>query len=123
MSDESTPERGAFGARPTPPQGGALGPGPGSVGFFSALFDFSFTHFVTPKLVRFVYVLITVFLGLLWLVSTITAFATDASVGLLALVGGGFVFLIYLALSRMSLEFFLSVVRMSEDIHKRLPTA
>ena len=30
---------------------------------------------------------------------------------------------IYLAVIRMTLEFYLSVVRMSEDIHKRLPQA
>ena len=76
-----------------------------SSGFISALFDFTFTRFVTPMLVRFVYLLATVVLAVTWLAFLITAF----------------IVIIYLALIRMTLEFYLSVVRMSQDIHQRLP--
>ncbi|MEW1955748.1 DUF4282 domain-containing protein [Terrabacter sp. NPDC080008] len=92
-------------------------------GFFTALFDFSFTNFVTPILVRFVYVLATVALVVMWLVFLVTGFATSLGAGLLALVLGPVLLVIYLAVVRMTLEFYLSVVRMSEDIHKRLPHA
>ena len=40
-----------------------------------------------------------------------------------ALILGPVFVIIYLAVIRMTLEFYLSVVRMSEDIHKRLPQA
>lgn len=111
----------SYGAAGSGGQPAPTGPADGGTGFLSALFDFSFTHFVTPQLVRIVYILVTIFLGLAWLFYTVVALAASTGFGLLVLVGGGFVFLIYLALARMSLEFFLSVVRMSEDIHKRLP--
>ena len=71
-----------------------------AAGFLRALFDFSFSTFITPKVVRFVYILAT---------------------GLLVLLVGPIVMLVYLALIRMTLEFYLAITRMSQDIHHRLP--
>ena len=93
-----------------------------SAGFFRALFDFGFHHFVTPMIVRFVYVLATIGLGLFYLVLVISGFASDepaAGVGIM--IGGALAFVVYLALIRMTLELYLSIVRMSEDIHKGFP--
>jgi hypothetical protein len=92
-----------------------------SKGFLGALFDFSFTHFVTPMIVKFVYVLAVVALGLTWLFFLIAAFAESAGIGVVVLILGPIGMLIYLAFIRMTLEFYLAVTRMSEDIHKRLP--
>jgi len=92
-------------------------------GFFTALFDFSFTNFVTPILVRFVYLLATVALVVGWLVFLFAGFANSVGAGLVALVLGPIFVIIYLAVIRMTLEFYLSVVRMSQDIHQRLPQA
>jgi hypothetical protein len=94
-----------------------------SAGFFTALFDFSFTNFVTPILVRFVYLLATVALVATWLVLLLASFLRGFGSGLSVLVLGPIFLVIYLAVIRMTLEFYLSVVRMSEDIHKRLPQA
>jgi hypothetical protein len=142
MSDLNPPEQGAFGMPPAPPShsGGATTPIPStpqpqspnpagrtpaaassSAGFLTALFDFSFTHFVTPKLVRFVYILATIALAVAWFGYLLIAFAASATLGLAVLLLGPVVLVIYLALIRMTLEFYLSVVRMSEDINKRLP--
>ncbi|GAB3878192.1 hypothetical protein GCM10028802_19070 [Terrabacter terrigena] len=92
-------------------------------GFFTALFDFSFTNFVTPILVRFVYLLATVALVATWLVLLFSGFVQGVGTGLAVLILGPIFLVIYLAVIRMTLEFYLSVVRMSEDIHKRLPQA
>jgi hypothetical protein len=111
------------------PTGGPSGmssiPDPTSegAGFFTALFDFSFTNFVTPILVRFVYLLATVALVASWLIFVIVGFTQNVGTGLAALILGPIFVIIYLAVIRMTLEFYLSVVRMSEDIHKRLPQA
>jgi hypothetical protein len=116
-------------AVPAAPTGGPGGmssipdPAKEGAGFFTALFDFSFTNFVTPILVRFVYLLATVALALSWLIFVIVGFANGVGTGLGALVLGPIFLVIYLAVIRMTLEFYLSVVRMSEDIHKRLPQA
>ena len=98
----------------------AAGDGKGVV---SALFDFSFTNLVTPKLVRFVYLLATIGLGLGWVFFLISAFASSATFGLVVLVFGPLVLLVYLALIRMTLEFYLSITRMADDINRRLPQA
>jgi hypothetical protein len=92
-------------------------------GFLGALFDFSFTNFVTPILVRFVYLLATVALTASWLIFVFVGFARGVGSGLTALILGPIFLVIYLAVIRMTLEFYLSVVRMSEDIHRRLPQA
>jgi hypothetical protein len=79
----------SYGPPPSDPYGQPPAPGtpPPSKGFFGALFDFSFEHFVTPMIVKVVYLL-----GIL----------------------------LYLCLIRMTLEFYLAVTRMSQDIHQRL---
>ena len=93
-----------------------------SKGFFAALFDFSFNSFVTPKIVKFVYVLATILLVLTYLFFVIAAFADDnAGFGIAVLLLGWIPFLFYLALIRMTLEFYYSIVRMSQDINERLP--
>ena len=104
----------------------AYGPGPGvasstpnSKGFFAALFDFSFSHFITPMIVKAVYILAVVALGLLWVVLLLGALSQSAASGLLVLVLGPVVILIYLAFIRMTLEFYLAIVRMSQDVHQR----
>lgn len=119
---------------PYPPSTPGPEPGPGptgnpssdlvneSVGFLRALFDFRFHHFVTPVIVRFVYLLATIGLGLLYFSFVVSGFASDEpAYGLFALIGGAIGFVLYLALIRMGLEVSMAMVRMSEEIHKRVP--
>ncbi|MGW5239386.1 DUF4282 domain-containing protein [Monashia sp. NPDC004114] len=114
---------------PAPPTGGPSGvssipdPAKEGAGFFNALFDFSFTNFVTPILVRIVYLLATAALVASWLVFLFAAFAQNVGSGITVLILGPVFLIIYLAVIRMTLEFYLSVVRMSMDIHQRLPQA
>ena len=89
-------------------------------GFFKALFDFSFSTFITPKIVKFAYAISVGALGLLWVFMVIGGFADNAASGLLALIIGPVLILLYLVFIRMTLEFYVAIVRMSEDIHQRL---
>ena len=123
----------AYGAPPPPsappsyptsqgsPYDGPAAQSTDAAGFFKALFDFSFSSFITPKVVKFVYILATVLLGVLWLFWIVAGFSQNAGLGLFILVAGAVGFIVYLALIRMTLEFFLAIVRMSEDVHHRLP--
>lgn len=113
-----------------PPQGyGAPAPSPGTgpmpgggdlgasaKGFLGSLFDFSFTSFVTPKIIRVLYILLTVLIAIGYVVFTVTTFANSAALGLLVLVVGAVVAVAYLALGRVVLEFYMAVFRMSDDI-------
>ena len=94
-----------------------------SAGFLPALFDFSFNSFVTPKIVRFVYVLATIWAVVMYVIVVISSFTQSVTTGLIALVFGPLIAIIWLAVVRIGLEFGISVVRMSEDVHKRLPHA
>jgi hypothetical protein len=109
---------------PPPPAPPSSGPSGGTTGFFGALFDFSFSHFITPKIVKVAYVLATVLLSLVLLGYLIVALASEEpALIVLVLFVGPFVALLYLIFIRMTLEFFVAIVRMSEDVHRRLPGA
>lgn len=86
----------------------------------AALFDFSFTTFATPGLIKILYIVGTALLLIGWLGFTIVNFAGSGAVaGIVTFLLGAVVVLFYLAFLRLSLEFYFAVVRMSEDIHHR----
>ncbi len=90
--------------------------------FISSLFDFSFQSFVTPKIIKVVYVIVTAFIGLSIVFGFVSALATgEALIIIFALILLPIVGIIYLALARMSLELYYAVIRLSEDVHERLP--
>ncbi len=90
--------------------------------FFSALFDFGFQSFVTPKIIKVVYIVLTAVIGLGVLFFLIGALLTGEALNIIAaLILAPLIGLIYLALARMSLELYYAVIRLSEDVHERLP--
>ena len=87
-------------------------------GFLGALFDFGFTSFVTPKVIKVLYMLIVIGTVVSALVFTIVAFKASTVFGFLMLVFGDPLFiLIVLAIYRIILEFFVVTFRVAEDIH------
>jgi hypothetical protein len=88
-----------------------------SKGFFGALFDFSFTSFVTTRIIKVLYALILVLAVLSALVYTVIAFRVSAVFGFLTLVIGDPLFIIIvMAFWRLVLEAFVVVFRIAEDI-------
>jgi Domain of unknown function (DUF4282) len=86
-------------------------------GFLGALFDFGFTSFVTPKIIRVLYVLIVTGTVVSAMVFTIIVFKASVAFGILTLVLGDPLFiLIVLAIYRIILEFFVVTFRVAEDI-------
>ncbi len=86
-------------------------------GFLGALFDFGFTSFVTPKMIKVLYMLIVIGTVVSALVFTIVAFKASTVFGFLMLVFGDPLFiLIVLAIYRIILEFFVVTFRVAEDI-------
>jgi hypothetical protein len=114
------PQPGTF--QPGAPQPGAFAEGAPqqaahSKGFFGALFDFSFTTFVTTKIIKVLYVLILVLAVVSALVYTIIAFKVSTGFGFLTLVIGDPLFIIIvMAFWRLVLEAFIVVFRISDDI-------
>jgi hypothetical protein len=110
------PGQPGYGQPPTAPVGGPPQQGKGA---FSALFDFDFNTFATPTVVKILYVVGMVLLGLLYVGMLIGGFTQGVGVGLITLVVGAVVVLFALILFRVTLEFYYALVRMSEDIHQQ----
>jgi hypothetical protein len=83
----------------------------------SGLFDFRFDSFVAPRLIRSLYALIVVVTLLSALIWVILAFRVNAALGVLVLVIAAPLWtIIVIGIWRVVLEFFMAVLRMSEDI-------
>jgi hypothetical protein len=111
---EARPDTG----RPAAATGGR-GPdrGADAQGFLGALFDFGFTSFVTPKVIKVLYMLIVISTVVSALVFTIVVFKASVAYGVLTLFFGDPLFiLIVLAIYRIILEFFVVTFRVAEDI-------
>ncbi len=85
------------------------------MGILGALFDFSFTEFLTAQLVKFLYGLTVIGVGLAYIVVVLGSFGQGAGQGLLALVGGGIVALLALAYVRVVLEFIMVLFQIYEN--------
>jgi hypothetical protein len=86
-------------------------------GFLGALFDFSFTSFVTTRIIKVLYVLILIMTSIAALVYTIIAFRLSPGFGFLTLVIGDPLFIIIvMALWRLVLESFVVRFRIAEDV-------
>lgn len=84
-------------------------------GFFASLFDLSFSSLVTTKVIKFVYVLTLIAIGLLGLVFIVAAFVKSLALGLLTLVIlAPLVSLFYVVYARVLLEFVIAVFRIME---------
>lgn len=110
---------------PDQPQysGGAGTPSPAwrsqTKGFFGALFDFRFNHFATFSVIRVLYVLGFIDIALTCLAFITFGFMFGGRLGIIYLLIGLVASVVCLAFLRVTLEFFFSVARMSEDIRKR----
>jgi hypothetical protein len=95
----------------------ALGAVADSRSFLGALFDFGFTSFMTPKVIKVLYILLVIGTVASALVFTIIAFRASTAIGLLTLVFGDPLFIfIVLAFYRIILEFFVVTFRVADDI-------
>lgn len=86
-------------------------------GFVGSLFDFGFNSFVTPKVVKVVYVLIMAGLALAEVGYLLFAFKESTIFGIISLlVLCPLSFFVYLALWRILLELFIVIFRISDDL-------
>ena len=118
------------GAATPPPQWSAVGgvqqapsgrsKSQGEKGFIGSLFDFSFSSFVTPKIVKVLYVLITIWTALLALTILVIGFRTGGLAGglfTLIIIEPIFI-LLTLGIYRVVLEAFMVVFRIYEETKK-----
>ena len=86
-------------------------------GFFSSLFDYSFSSFITPKIVRVLYVLLTIAVSLWTLTFLVLAFRASAGLGIVfLLIGGPIFFVIAMIYVRVALELAIVFFRIHADV-------
>jgi Domain of unknown function (DUF4282) len=99
---------------PKPQQGQDVS---GSRGFLASLFDFGFNSFVTPKVVKAVYVLAMILIALWLLAFAVAAFAVNRVLGIAALfILCPILFIVELALWRLFLELVMVIFRIADDV-------
>jgi hypothetical protein len=89
-------------------------------GFLQTLFDFSFTHFFTPKIIKLLYGLSIFFAGLIGILFIIFGFSASTGFGIFALlIGAPLIFLLAVICSRIYLELMIAVFRIADSLASR----
>jgi len=83
-------------------------------GFLGSIFDFSFTEFITIRIIKFLFILGIIFAAIGTLLLIITSFSKGIGAGILALVLSPLVFLVYVLLARIWCEMVIVVFRIAD---------
>lgn len=85
-------------------------------GFFSSLFDLSFSEFITTRIIKLLFVLLIIMSGIMALGMIVSGFASKSgAIGILALLLSPVVFLIYVVMARVWLELVIVAFRIAEN--------
>ncbi|MFV1969970.1 MAG: DUF4282 domain-containing protein [Acidimicrobiia bacterium] len=79
------------------------------------LFDLSFEKFITPSVVKIVYILVIVLAGLMWLFAAIAGISNGIVGFLVGVIVGGFAFLIIILIYRIFLELTMILFRIHDN--------
>lgn len=85
-------------------------------GFFSALFDFSFSQFITTRLIPILYGLALVVGAVMALFYLVVGFRFGFGMGILAIIVVPICYVLYAMYLRVLLEVLIVVFRISEDV-------
>jgi uncharacterized protein DUF4282 len=88
-------------------------------GFFGSLFDYSFSSYITPRIIKVLYVLATILVALWTLVIILIAFKASSGLGIATLlIGGPIYFVIMMIGARLTLEFLSAFFRIHGDVQE-----
>jgi hypothetical protein len=82
------------------------------------LFDFSFEKFITPSVVKIVYILVIVMAGLTWLMMIVAGLSNGIGGFLFGAVFGGLMFIIIILIYRIFLELTMILFRIHDNTEK-----
>ncbi len=87
-------------------------------GFLGALFDFSFSEFITIKLIKILYILGIIFSTIVAIIFIVSGFNISTGVGIIFLILSPIIFLLYVILIRIWLEIIIVVFKIAENTKK-----
>ncbi len=79
------------------------------------IFDFSFTKFVTPIVVKIAFIVMMVFAGLMWLAIIFGGFADGFWSGIGAIIFGGLAFLMLVLMYRIMFELVMVIFAIKKN--------
>ncbi len=86
-------------------------------GFFGSLFDYSFGSYITPKIIKVLYVLATVLVALWTLALVLIAFNVSSGLGVITLlILGPFYFVVAMIYARVFLELLSAFFHIHDDV-------
>lgn len=91
---------------------------PAPTGFLGSLFDFTFSEFITIRLVRVIYVLGLIMVGVAAVLILGQGFSLGFFVGLFSIVLAALVFLLSAMYLRVGLEVLVVVFKIAENVTK-----
>ncbi len=86
------------------------------LGFFSSLFDVSFSSFITTKLIKALYTILAILSAIGAIIFIVTGFQIGVFVGILFLLLSPLVFLFNLILARVYCELIIVLFRIAEHV-------
>jgi Domain of unknown function (DUF4282) len=91
-----------------------LGGAPVEKGFLSSLFDVSFSSLITTRVIKVLYILSMIVIGIATLFFVVAGFAQSGGSGIVALIVAPLVALLYLIYARVLLEVVICLFRIME---------
>lgn len=79
------------------------------------IFDFTFTKFVTPIVVKIAFIIMMVLAGLVWLMMIISGFGSSFTNGLLGILVGGLVFILMVLGYRIMFELVMVIFAIKKN--------
>lgn len=86
-----------------------------STGFFQALFDTSFSNFITIRIIKFLYIVAIIFIGIGALAQIFISFNESAGMGILFLILAPIIFVLGTILARIYMELIIVLFRIAEN--------
>ena len=86
------------------------------IGFVKTLFDFSFSEFVTTKIIKILYGILMVLAALGVLGFVVGSFYVSAVRGIICLILAPLIFLLYIIAARVWLEIIIVIFRIAEHV-------
>jgi len=85
-------------------------------GFFGALFDFSFTEFVTTRIIKVLFAIAIIGSAIMAIFYIAASFSASTGLGILILLLSPVIFILYVILARVWLEVIIVLFRIAEHV-------
>ena len=90
----------------------------GDKGFFGSLFDFSFSEFITPRIIKLLFVLAIIISAIFAIMMFVAGISEGGGTAFLSLIGAPLLFLLYVIMARVWLEVIMIMFRIADNTDK-----